>query len=130
MKPPDLTPECPRGHAPGTSADRRLVAVGLVLVGAPFLIGATWSVMIANEAIGPLITLLAWIAILVFTIRTKRIGSWIEVLPVIGGLVMLQLLLDLHTPYMGDIVIATLHGGLLCLALVTHFRERRAQKTR
>lgn len=130
MKPPDLTPECPRGHAPGTSADRRLVAVGLLLIGAPFLIGGTWSVMIADEAIGPLITFVAWIVMfLVRAVRAKAGIAFIEWFAVVGSLVMLQLLLDLHTRYLGDVVVAALHVTFGIAVAVVHWRERRLRRS-
>jgi hypothetical protein len=119
MKPPGLIQECPRTHAFGSSPDRRLVAVGLVIVGAPFLLGVMGSVMIVDEALGPLITLAFWVTVLVVTlVRAKGPVSWIECLPVIGCLLVLQLLLDLHTPYLGDLVIAGLHVAMLVAILV------------
>ncbi|MDQ3335392.1 MAG: hypothetical protein M4D80_09525 [Myxococcota bacterium] len=132
MKPPSLAPECPRGHAVGSSPDRRLVAVGLVIVVTPFLLGVVGSVMIADEAIGPLITLAFWVAVLVVNlVCAKGAVSWIECLPVIGCLLVLQLLLDLHTPHLGDLVIAGLHApmfvAMLVAALAGAIRKRRAR---
>jgi hypothetical protein len=57
-------------------------------------------------------------------VRAQRV-SWMEFLPVIGGLVVLQLLLDLHTPYLGDLVIAALHTLLLVVVLVGLISRRR-----
>jgi len=129
MKPPDLIPECPRGHAPGSSPDRRLVAVGLVLIGLPFLVGGTWSVMIADEAIGPLITFVVWVAMFIMRVARANGGvTFIEWFAVIGCLVMLQLLLDLHTRYLGDIVVAALHAAFGLALLVGHVRDRRARR--
>ena len=122
MKPPPLTPECPRGHPPGSSTDRRVVAIGLVLVGLPFLLGAAGSIIFIKAAIGPAITLGVWLLVLIASLvsasREQRSFSWVECLPVIGCLVVLQLLLDLHTPHLGDIIIAALHALLLLIALV------------
>jgi len=126
MKPPALTPECPRRHAVGTSPDRRLVAVGILLVGSPFLIAATWSLMIADEAIGPLITFSIWIAMFIVRVSRANAGvTFIEWFAVVGGLVMVQLLLDLHTRYLGDVVVAALHVVFVIALTVAHWRERR-----
>ena len=128
MSPPSLTPECPRGHAPGSSADRRLVAVGLVIVVTPFLLGVAGSVVIADEALGPLVTLIAWIVILGVGIRRANGGvSFIEWFAVVGCILVLQLLLDLHTRYLGDIVVAGLHAAALIAMLVGWLLNRRAR---
>jgi len=129
MKPPGLAPECPRGHAVGSSADRRLVAVGLVLVGAPLLLGAAGSVMVADEVLGPAITFAVWIAIFVIrVVRSKGGVDFAEWLAVVGCLVALQLLLDLRMRYLGDIVIAGLHASFAIALLVgAALRHRRAR---
>jgi len=128
MKPRGLAPECPRGHAVGSSADRRLVAVGVVLVCVPLLAGSLGSLWIADEAIGPLVTLLAWLAMFIYSARRSRGGvSFVEWLAVTGCVVMLQLLLDLHTPYLGDIVIGAVHAAaVIALAIA---RKRKARST-
>jgi hypothetical protein len=117
MTPPSSrAPECPRLR---TERPRdSLIAFVLAIYLLPFLGGASGSLVFAREAIGPLITLVVWIAILVATIVRSQRVSWMECLPVIGGLVVLQLLLDLHTPYLGDLVIAALHALLLVVVLV------------
>lgn len=128
MKPPSLVPECPRGHAVGSSADRRLVAVGLVIVVTPFLLGVAGSVMIADEALGPLVTLTVWIAMFVARlVRSKGGVAFVEWFAVVGCILVLQLLLDLHTRYLGDIVVAGLHVVALLALLVGAIRHRRAR---
>ena len=129
MKPNGLAPECPRGHAPGSSPDRRLVAVGLVLIGVPFLLGAGGSLMVADEAIGPLVTFALWLALFIYRAIRSRGGIYfIEWIAVVGSLVMLQLLLDLHTRYLGDIVIVILHVTFLIVALIATWRSRRNEQ--
>ena len=119
MPPPPLTPECPRGHGVGSSGDRRVVAVGLVLVGLPFLLGAAGSIVFAGEAIGPLITFAVWIAMLVLRIVRSKDGVYVfEWLAVMGCIVTLQLLLDLHTRFLGDIAIGALHAVFAIAALI------------
>jgi hypothetical protein len=128
MSPPSLTPECSRGHPPGSSADRRLVAVGLVIVVTPFLLGVAGSVMIADEAIGPLITLTVWIVILGVGLRRANGGvSFVEWFAVVGCILVLQLLLDLHTRYLGDIVVAGMHVAALIAATVAWLYQRRSR---
>ncbi len=126
--PPTIGPGCPRGDPPGSSADRRLVAIGFVLFCTPMLLGAAGSIVFAREAIGPLITLVVWIAFLVVRVVRWRGTSFIEVFAVIGALVMLQLLLDLHTPHLGDIVIVALHAPFLLIGLVAFLRARWRRK--
>jgi hypothetical protein len=98
----------------------------------PGLTRARRRVMIADEALGPLITLAFWVTVLVVTlVRAKGAVSWIECLPVIGCLLVLQLLLDLHTRYLGDIVVAGLHAAMfvamLVAALAGLIRKRRSR---
>jgi hypothetical protein len=113
-----LAPACRRGHPIGSSPDRRATAFALVFVGTPFLLGVAGSVMIAEETLGPLVTLVIWIALIAIHIRVNAPTSWVEVLPVIGCLLVLQLLLDLHTPHLGDILVASVHAvGLVALAV-------------
>jgi hypothetical protein len=119
-----MKPECPRGHPPGSSPDRRLVAVGLVIAGVPFLLGAVGSaIIVADEAIAPLIMFAAWTALAIY--RIVRGKSGFELLAVMGCLVTLQLLLDLHTRHLGDIVIAGVHVCGLIALLVVHCRRAR-----
>jgi len=114
--PPGLVPEVARGHAVGSACDRRLVAIGLVIVVAPFLFGAVGSVMLAPEAIGPLVTLGIWVVLFVVGfVRTRRVH--IECVAVLGCVLTLQLLLDLHTRHLGDIVVGALHLMLLVSGL-------------
>ena len=125
---PGLVPECPRGHAPGSSPDRRLVAVGLVIVVTPFLLGVTGTVMIADEALGPLVTLIVWVAMLgVRVVRAKGGVAFIEWFAVVGCILVLQLLLDLHTRYLGDIVVAGMHVAALIAATVAWLYQRRSR---
>jgi hypothetical protein len=125
---PGLVPECPCGHAVGSSADRRLVAIGLVLVGAPLVFGAVGSVMVADEALGPAITFAVWLAMFAIRVaRSKGSAYFAEWFAVVGCLVTLQLLLDLHTRYLGDLVIAGLHASFAIALLVGALRHRRAR---
>lgn len=127
MKPPGLAPECPRGHPVGSSADRRLVAIGLVLFSLPLLAGSLGSVWIADEAIGPLVTLLVWLAMFIYSVRRAQGGvSFVEWIAVTGCVVVLQLLLDLLTPHLGDIVIGALHAAGLIAYLVARKRQTRS----
>ena len=64
----------------------------------------------APEAIGPLVTLAVWIAILGGIAWRRRDHTWLELVPVLAGIVILQLLLDLLAPHLGDIVFAAAHG--------------------
>lgn len=109
---------------------RRLVAICIVLVGAPFLAGAVGRVQIPTEIIGPLITVTLWLAaFIVRAVRVKAGVAFFEWLAVIGCLAILQLLLDLHTPYLGDLVIAVLHAAGAIALLVRHrVMERQAAK--
>jgi hypothetical protein len=123
-----LAPELPRGHAVGSSPDRRLVAIGLILAGLPTLVGTLGSVMIADEAIGPLVTLTLWLVLLFVRFRRSHSGfTFVEWFAIIGCLLTLQLLLDLHTRYLGDVVIAGLHVVALVALLVGAWRDRRAR---
>jgi len=68
----------------------------------------------AHEMIGPVVTLLVWFAFVIALMRHDQ--SWIECVPIAASLVILQLLLDLHTRHLGDIIVATLHVPLLVYA--------------
>ena len=126
MAPPGLQPECPRGHPVGTSPDRRHVAVGLVIVGLPFLLGVAGSVMIAEEALGPMITLAVWVTLFVVrAVRAKAGVTVVEWIAIVGCLLVLQLLLDLHTSYLGDLVIAGAHAAVLIALAIGWLRRRR-----
>lgn len=125
---PDLTPECPRGHAVGSSPDRRVVAIGLALVGPPVAIGVAAAILVLEESIGPVITLALWLAMFAIPrVRTKAGMTFIEWIAVLGCLVVLQLLLDLHTRYLGDLVIAGLHVAGAIALLVVRWHRRRAR---
>ena len=65
--------------------------------------------MFPTEAIGPLITSVVWIVI--FSVRLARGGGIYvaESIAIIGCVVTLQLLLDLHTRFLGDIAIVAVH---------------------
>jgi hypothetical protein len=114
---PVITSECRRGQPIGSSPDRRQAAFALVFVGTPFLLGVAGCIMsIAAEALGPLVTLTVWLALL-FVPAVRRQLSFVEWLAVSGCLLMLQLLLDLHTPHAGDVVVAAVHvAGMIALA--------------
>lgn len=102
-----------------------LVALGVVIVCSPLLAGAAGSVWFAKEMVGPLVTLLAWLALFIYNIVRSRGGiGFIEPIAVIGSLVVLQLLLDLHTPHLGDVVIAALHALVIAIALLRKRRTR------
>ncbi len=82
--------------------------------------------MLVPESIGPLVTLGAWLVLVVGIIVRNAIAakrgdphliSWFECVPVAGCLAMLQLLLDLLSPHAGDIAIAILHAPLVAIAL-------------
>jgi hypothetical protein len=127
VKPPGLSPECPRGHPVGSSADRRVVAVGLVIVCVPLLAGSFGSLWIADEAIGPLVTLVIWLAAFIYSATRSRGGiSFVEWIAVASSVVILQLLLDLHTPHLGDIVIAAVHAAILIAFVVARKRQTRS----
>jgi hypothetical protein len=126
MTPPPLRePECPRLRTERPRDSTAVIALVVAIYLLPFLGGASGSIVFAREAIGPLITLVVWTTILIATIVRAHRVSWMEFLPVIGGLVVLQLLLDLHTPYLGDLVIAALHALLLVVVLVGLISRRR-----
>lgn len=126
-RPPSREPQCPRLRDAPPGDSNAVIALALAFYALPFLGGASGSLVYAREAIGPLITLAVWIVIVIVTVIRARRVSWIECLPVIGGLVVVQLLLDLHTPYLGDIVIGTLHALLVLAALVELILRRRAR---
>jgi hypothetical protein len=127
MKRPRLARECPRGHPVGSSADRRLVAVGIVLICVPLLAGSLGSLWIADEAIGPLVTLLLWLVLFIYsTTRARGFISFVEWLAITGCVMMLQLLLDLHTAHLGDIVIGGLHAVAVVALLIARKRQTRS----
>ena len=74
------------------------------------------AIALSVHEIGPLFTLLMWIGIAI--VMMEKHPSWVEWMPVAAGLVSLQLLLDLHTRHLGDIVVAALHVPLLVFALL------------
>lgn len=123
-----LAPECRRGHPLGSSPDRRGSAFAVVFVGTPLLLGVAGSAMIAEETLGPLVTLVVWVALIAIHLRVHPRSSWIELLPVLGCLLVLQLLLDLHTPHLGDIFVGSVHAvALVALAaglIVNRIRRR------
>ena len=85
------------------------------------------AVWITGEAIGPVITLVVWIAILSYRVLHARGDHVSEWLAVVGSLVVLQLLLDLHTRYLGDLVIVALHAVAVAAAML--LRKRRTRST-
>ena len=78
--------------------------------------------------LGPLVTLIVWVAMLgVRVVRANGGVSFIEWFAVVGCILVLQLLLDLHTRYLGDIVVAGLHAAALIAMLVGWLLNRRAR---
>jgi hypothetical protein len=68
--------------------------------------------MHVSEAIGPACALVVWAVIFLWRAMRHRAVAGIyttELLAVVGCLLTLQLLLDLHTRFLGDIVIGALH---------------------
>jgi hypothetical protein len=122
-------PEVSRGHAVGSSSDRRVVAVCLLIIGLPFIGGIVGSVMLVDEAIGPLVTLALWLGLL-FWMAAVRKGGVMEWLAVIGILVTLQLLLDMLRPHLGDVVIAVLHALYVAAVLWDRLRCSRDRQGR
>jgi hypothetical protein len=118
-------PECPRIHAARPRDSRALVLLGLLVLALPLLGGATGSIVFAREAIGPLVTLAFWLTLLVVRLVRAHGGVYIfEWIPLVGCLLVLQLLLDLHTPHLGDIVVAALHLGFAVAAFIQGRRAR------
>ena len=83
--------------------------------------------MTLAEAVGPLVTLTVWVMVIVALtwrdVRRDRHASWVELVPFVSGVVILQLLLDLLVPHLGDLAIGTAHVVGLVIGLV---RRRRA----
>lgn len=72
---------------------------------------------------GPFITAAVWIVIIAAVIaRPKRPArreaghvGWIELVPLVVAVIMIQLLLDLRTPGLGDAVAAGVHAVALAI---------------
>ena len=76
------------------------------------------------EAIGPAITAVVWIVLIV---KRAAYGFYFAEAVAIGACVVtLQLLLDLRMRYLGDVVIGALH--LLCFAVLFRIRCKGARR--
>jgi hypothetical protein len=100
----------------------------------PFLLVVIGGLMVAPETLGPLVTLGVWLVVLVRQlVRALRgrppgepLAVSLELVPVIGAVAVIQLLLDLHTRWLGDLVVAALH--VLAVAGVLIRRRQRARR--
>lgn len=68
--------------------------------------------------LGPFVTLAVWLAITIAIVRHNATAAergadhlpWAELVPIAVGIAMLQLLLDLHRPWLGDLVALSIHA--------------------
>ncbi len=119
MRPPSRERDTPSRDSFGA------IALALAICALPFLGGASGSFVFAREAIGPLVTLALWIAVLVIgAIRSNGGFHLFEWMTIVGCVLVLQLLLDLHTPHLGDLVVASLHVIVVIAAIVQSRRGR------
>jgi len=129
MAPPGHAPLAPEVARVGATSSVGLGIFGFVMT-ALILMGVA-AVILANEAIGPLITFAVWLAFGLFKLVVLRRGIYAsEALAIVGCLVTLQLLLDMLHPYLGDIVIAVLHVLYVAAVLWDRLRCSRDRQGR
>jgi hypothetical protein len=88
---------------------------------------ATWS----YTPLAPIVIGAAWIAVfIVLEVRNRRAARrgerlvlWVELVPYVVALVLVQLLLDLHVRWLGDIVSIAVHVVVFAFVWL---RRRRA----
>jgi hypothetical protein len=106
-----------------------------------FLLAVGALALVHNELaafdipIGPFVTQLAWLALWL----TCRMGSrpcpfadavsWYELAPAVIAIVFVQLLLDMHTPGLGDAIVAGVHAIALIVVLAIARCNRRARRS-
>ncbi len=80
--------------------------------------------------LGPFATLLAWLALwCACALRSRPCPfadavSWYELAPAVIAAMFVELLLDMRTPYLGDVIVAGVHAIAL-IVLVAIARARR-----
>ena len=108
--------------------------VGLVLVGGALAL--VYNELAAFEVpVGPFVMLLAWFALwLICGLRSRPCPfadavSWYELAPAVIALVFVELLLDMHTRYFGDVIVAGVHTAALIVLLAIARCNRRTRRS-
>ena len=108
--------------------------VGLVLVGGALAL--VYNELAAFDVpVGPFVTQLAWFALwLICRLRSRPCPfadsvSWYELAPAVIALVFVELLLDMHTRHLGDVVVAAVHTTALIVLLAIARYSRRTRRS-
>ena len=104
---------------------------GLVLAAAALAL-LHYELAAYDLPLGPFATALAWIVVwLACRMRSRPCPfadrvSWYELAPALIAIVFVQLLVDMHTRYLGDALIAGVHWIALIVLLVCNRRASRS----